>query len=231
MGKNQASTVVVTSLLAVSIVGLVLVPALVLQPNSGHFQFFAGRSLIGALYTALCLLGIAAVFYPARCRGMFQKTQNPQFQANKRSGLVGIEGHHPDCQSYSGNRIRVGGWVFCAACSGLLVGAIVALAGAAAYFFVGLDICRGSVWLVALGEVGMLLGLAQIKFAGYAKVIANIVFVLGSLITLVETDALGKSVMVDLYVLALIGLLLLLRILLSEWKNRRICQMCKSCFH
>ncbi len=81
------------------------------------------------------------------------------------------------------------------------------------------------------GRFVMLLGLAQIKFAGYVKVILNVVFVVGSFVTLVEADVLGKSLLADLYVLGLIGFLLWLRILLSEWNNRRTCQTCQSCFH
>ena len=81
-----------------------------------------------------------------------------------------------------------------------------------------------------LGEVGMVSGLAQIKFAGFAKVVVNVVFVVGSFVTLVETDVLARSLLVDAYVLGLIVFLLWLRILLSEWTNRRTCQTCGSCF-
>jgi len=105
------------------------------------------------------------------------------------------------------------------------------LIGATSYFFAGLIQTFGSVWLVGLGEILMLLGLTQIKLAGYGKVIVNVFFVVGSLLALVGTDALGKSVFVDFYVLGLIGLLLWLRILLSEWNNARTCQKCQSCFN
>ena len=230
MERGRVSTVFIAFLLAVSIVGLAQIPVLVLQPNLEDFQFSVRHSLVGALYSAVCLLGVAAIFYPAKCRGMFQKTQNPLPEANKPSSPVQIEGHHPGCQNYSGNRITVGGRVFCAACSGLLVGAIIALIGAAFYFFVGLNVAWGSVWLVVLGEIWMFLGLAQIKYGGYVKVILNVIFVVGSFVTLVETDVLGKSVLVDLYVLGLIGFLLWFRVLLSEWNNKRICQTCQSCF-
>ena len=76
----------------------------------------------------------------------------------------------------------------------------------------------------------MLLGLAQIKFAGYAKVLVNVIFVVGSFMTLVETDLLGGSILVDLYTLGLIVYMLWFRILLSEWNNERICQRCQLCF-
>jgi hypothetical protein len=74
------------------------------------------------------------------------------------------------------------------------------------------------------------LGLAQIKLAGYAKVISNMVFVVGSFVILAEADLLGGSLLVDFYVLGLIVFLLWLRILFSERNNRRICQTCQSCF-
>ena len=230
MKKAQVSPVSVAFLSAVSIIGLVLIPVLVFQPNSEHVQFFVRQSLVGTLYSAICLLGIAAAFYPTKCRGMFQKPQNPLPQTNKPSSLVQIKGHHPDCQNYLGNKIRAGKWVLCAACSGLLIGAIIALVGAGLYFFVGLNAAWSSIWLIALGEIGMLLGLVQIMFAGYLKTIANIVFVVGSFVTLVVADVLSQSVLVDLYVLGLIGFLLWFRILLSEWNNNRICQTCGSCF-
>jgi hypothetical protein len=230
MKKNQAFTSL-AFLLLVSIFGLALVPILLLQPNLEPFQFSARLPLIGALYVIVCLLGVVAVFYPARCRGMLQKTQNPLTEADDTSSPIPMKGHHPDCQHYSGNRIRVGGRAACAACGGLLAGAVIALTGAALYFFVGLDMPWASVWLVALGEALMLLGLAQIEFAGYVKTIANAVFVVGSFMTLVGADVLGRSLLVDLYVLGLIVFLLWLRILLSEWNNERICRTCKSCFH
>ena len=141
-----------------------------------------------------------------------------------------ISGHHPDCQNFSGNRIRVNGRELCAACSGLLVGAIIAIAGSALHFFIGLNLVSASVWLLVLGEFCMVLGLVQIKFAGYAKMIANVIFVVGSFVTLVGADLMSKSILVDLYTLGLIAFALWLRILLSEWNNRRICQKCQSCF-
>ncbi len=225
------STIFVAFLIVVSIVGLAFIPILILRPNGGNFQITSYHSLVGALYIAICTLGISAIFYPTKCTSMFRKSQNPLPQANKPSIPIQIRGHHPDCQNYSGSRIMVRGRAICAACGGLLIGAVIALIGAVAYFFVDLNIAWGSVWLLALGEIWMFLGLAQIKFAGYAKVIVNVVFVVGSFVTLVETDMVGESVLVDLYAVGLIAFMLWLRILLSEWNNRRICQMCRSCFH
>jgi hypothetical protein len=210
--------------------GLALIPVLVLQPNLEHSQISLRHSLVGSLYITICVLGVLAVFYPVKCKGLFRKSQNPLYQANKNSAYLPIRGHHPDCQNYSANRIIVGGRTVCAACNGLLIGTIFAFIGTVLYFFVGLSIAWGGVWLLVLGEAWLLLGLAQIKFAGFSKVFVNAIFVVGSFVTLIEADVVGESVLVDLYVLGLIAFLLWLRILLSELNNRRTCHMCQSCF-
>jgi hypothetical protein len=221
----------VAVLLVVSIVGFALIPVLVLQPNLDYFQVSMRHSLVGALYTAICLLGISAVIYPAKCKSMFRKSQNPLGQTKNYCVPTGIRGHHPDCKNYSANRIEVGGRAICAACSGLLIGAITALIGTSLHFFAGLNVVWSSIWLLVLGEILMLLGLAQIKFAGYGKALINVIFVIGSFVTLVEIDSLGGSILVDLYMLGLIVFMLWFRIMLSEWNNDRICQTCQLCFH
>ena len=214
-------------LIAVAIFGLALLPTVVLSPQMPDTQVSGQQILVGGLFSAICLLGVLAAFYPAKCQGMFQKPQNPLPLANTRP--LEIKGHHPDCQKYSPNRIKVGGRGVCAACSGLLIGAIASLIGAVLYFFVGLEIV-GSIWLLVLGEAFMFLGLAQIWFRSVAKVLMNLLFVVGSFVVLVEADLLGKSLVVDLYVLGLIVFVLWLRILLSQWHNRRTCQTCRQCF-
>jgi hypothetical protein len=228
--KDGVSTVSVAFLLAATIVGLLLIPFLVLQSNLLLFQISVRQNLVGVLYSVICLLGVAAVFYPNKCRGIFQRTQNPVYQVGIPSSPIRIRGHHPDCQNFASNRIRLGQREFCAACSGLLIGAIIAWVSNVLQFFVGFSVVWASMGLLMLGEVGLVLGVTQIKFAGVAKAIVNVVFVVGSFVTLAEADVLGGSMLVDVYVLGLIVFLLWLRILLSERNNRRTCQTCQSCF-
>ena len=228
MGKNWVPLASLMFLAVVSVVGLALIPMLVLQPNSIYVQVSIRHGLAGTLYLVICVLGVLAVFYPSKCKNLFAKSQNPLTQASKPSVI--IRGHHPDCQNYDANRIKAGGQVICAACSGLFIGAVAVFIGTVLFFFVGLDIVWSSIWLLVLGEMCILLGLAQIKFAGYVKMLINVIFVVGSFVTLVESDLLGGSILVDLYVLGLIVFMLWFRILLSEWNNVRICQTCQLCF-
>ena len=119
--------------------------------------------------------------------------------------------------------------VFCAACSGLLIGAIVALAGVVLFSLGFFSLGTKSLWALAAGEVLMLLGLAQIKMRGYVKMSVNALFVVGSFITLVAADLAGQSWLVDSYVLGLIVFMLWLRILLSEYNNKKTCVACGHC--
>ena len=228
---NRDSTGFLFFLVAVSIGGLALIPALLASPHTIYFEFTPRQALVGALFSLICLLGIFAAFYPAKCRRMFKNSQNPIPQVNELSGHIEIRGHHPNCDNYAPNRMVIGGRFVCAACSGLLIGAIIALIGTTVYFFAGLDIGKGSVWVLLAGEGCMLLGLAQIKFSSYLKALVNLLFVVGSFVVLVETDFLGENLVFDLLVLGLIAFMLWFRIFLSEWNNRRTCEKCRLCFH
>ena len=215
--------------MAVSAFGLALIPLLLLQSNLQGDQSLFRRPLVGAIYSVICIAGIVAVFYPGKCRMMYQK---PNFSPNSSipsSSAAQMKGHHPDCEKFSGNRIIIRGSVFCAACSGLLIGAIAAMVGVVLFSLGFFDLGTGSLWVLATGEVLMLVGLAQIKMKGYVKMAMNALFVIGSCISLVAADLAGQSLLVDAYVLGLIIFMLWLRILLSEWNNRRICMACLRC--
>ena len=216
-------------LVAVSVIGLALVPLLLLQPNLQANPSPIRRPLVGAIYSVICIAGIIAVFYPGKCRMMFQKPNISPDPSNPSNSAVKVKGHHPDCEKFAGNRITIRGSVFCAACSGLLIGAIVAMVGAVLLSLGFFDLETGSLWILVAGEVLMLMGLAQIKLRSYVKMSVNALFVVGSFISLVEADLAAQSLLVDAYVLALIVFMLWFRILLSERNNKRICLGCGRC--
>lgn len=218
---------------AVSVFGLVSIPLLLQQSDKLHTDFLSSKPLIGSLYAGLCILGISAIFFPRKCEESFIVRKQPKTVGNVDQTFLSkklrFEGHHPDCEEFSANRIKIQRTVFCSACTGLFVGAIVALIGTLLYFFVGFDFIPVDSRVLVVGYVGLLLGLVQFKFRGYAKLMANLFFVLGSFITLIAADLQARSLVIDLYVLGLIVFLLLTRILISEWNNTRTCVKCKSC--
>jgi hypothetical protein len=174
-------------------------------------------------------VGVVAVFYPSKCRMMFKKPNDSTDNKNPSASAVHFKGHHPDCEEFSANRITIRSSVFCAACSGLLVGAIVSILVAVLFSLGFLGFGTVSLWVLAAGEVLMLVGLSQIKMRGYVKMAVNALFVVGSCISLVGTDLVGQNLLIDAYVLGLIVFMLWFRILLSEWNNKRICLACGRC--
>jgi hypothetical protein len=216
-------------LVAVSVFGLASIPLFLIQPNIKIDTSPFRRPLVGALYTVVCIVGVVAVFYPSKCRMAFQKSKASKDCSKPPSSLMQIKGHHPECKKFSANRIIIGGSAFCAACTGLLIGAIAAIILIVLFSIGFFNLETGSLWVLAAGEVLMLLGLAQIKMGGYAKTAVNSLFVVGSCISLVVADLVGQSLLVDGYVLGLIVFMLWFRILLSEWNNKRTCISCGRC--
>jgi hypothetical protein len=227
--QSEFSKFFLLFLVAVSVFGLALIPILLLQPNLQADHSSIRRPIIGAVYSVVCIVGIIAVFYPSKCRMMFQKPNSSTDFKKPSASALHFKGHHPNCEKFSDNRITIGGSVFCAACSGLLIGAIVAIIVIVLFSLGFFDLDNGNIWVLAIGEVFMVAGLAQIKLSGYLKIAVNGLFVVGSCISLVSADLVAQSLLVDAYMLGLIVFMLWLRILLSEWNNDRICYVCGRC--
>jgi hypothetical protein len=123
----------------------------------------------------------------------------------------------------------VDGQPFCAACTGLLLGGIVALIGTGLYFFVGWDLRQLDFWYVLAGQAGVFLGFIQLKFRGYVRLVVNALFVFGTFLTLVGIDKLVANLFVDLYLIGLVIFWLWTRIIISRWDHQRTCSECQVC--
>jgi len=228
MPKNNPSSFLLLFFAVVSIFGLALIPILLTQPNLQAETSPMRKPIISTIYSIICIGGITAVFYPNKCRILFQKPRVTIDTEEKSTSELPFKGHHPNCENFANNRMKITRYAVCAACTGLLIGAIAALVGAVLFslgFFAG----AGKLWVLAVGEGLMLAGLTQIKMKNYTKATVNALFVIGSFIILVATDLNGQSFLVDAYVLALIVFMLWFRILLSEWNNKRTCIACGRC--
>ena len=228
MVQSESSKFYLLFLISVCVFGLALIPVLLFQPNLPTYQSPFRRPFVAGIFSAICIVGIVAVFYPGKCRLTFQQP-NGSSNYGKPASALEFKGHHPDCNKFSGNRIIIRGSVFCAACIGLLIGAIVAIVGIVLFSLSFFDLESGGLWVLAVGEVLMLLGLAQIKMKSHVKLTANALFVVGSSTCLIMADIVRQSMLVDAYVLGLIVFMLWFRILLSEWNNRRTCVTCGRC--
>ena len=125
------------------------------------------------------------------------------------------------------------GRMLCATCSGLFVGAVLALIGVTVFFFLDWHVEQNAVVTVVVGVVGVGLGLFQSVFPvfqnGVARVLTGVLFVVGAFMILLGIEDLTRSVSLDFFAVALSLLWLATKISFSQWDHTRICEKCESC--
>ena len=150
---------------SVSLLLITLLAALALTTQPGNTQTQKGN--ITAAFGAICILGIAAGTSPSRCNRLFmhfhtdKPTRIEEGGTSQNKQKISYRGHHPTCGNFSSHVIQIGGKIYCAGCAGLVVGAVIALAGTASYFFLqdlSAQLVATSFWA---GLAGVTLGLLQ----------------------------------------------------------------------
>jgi hypothetical protein len=187
------------------------------------------KPLVGSVFASICILGIILALSPMKCSETLShrrrmETTVSSTQASTFPGTT--RGHHYDCSRFSAHVIRIKGQVFCAACTGLLLGAVGALFGTILYFFTGWETRQIGPLAVLIGVAAMALGFLQLKFGGLARSMLNAGFVLGAFLILFGIDESAASLLIDLFSIVLISFWLFTRILLSQWDHWRICRAC-----
>jgi hypothetical protein len=183
------------------------------------------------MFALVCISGIVAVFFPKKCvEALALPRDHVQTESNVEElvSLV-LRGHHPACSRFSAHTIRMRNSCLCAACAGLLLGAIVALTGALAYFSTGWSFHQLGFFSLLVGIAGIVLGFLQFKFKAFIRLAMNSFFVIGAFLILISADFLMQNLLIDLYALFLIVFWLFTRILISKWNNTRVCFSCESC--
>jgi len=218
--------------LLLSFLGLTLVLLLTFYPPTTTVENPIRKPLIGSIFSIFCVLGILAVFAPYKCGRILDRKIENVFPDSAETEVydgaaIVLRGHHPTCGKYSAHIFRIGDRIFCAACIGLLLGGLLALAGTVIYFFCKCLVSNYYTLMVFLGVVGIIFGFFQFKVKGLFRLFANIAFVLGALLILIGIDIVVHSLFFDLFVICLIVFWLSTRIALSQWDHEVICSGCK----
>ena len=215
-------------MIASSIFGSLVILLMAIYPPTMIQDNFWRKPFVGSIFFLICAGGSLVAVSPRKC-SVAHETQMVKalMDSDVKTGFpVSSEGHHPDCGRFSAHTIRFKGTSYCAACTGLLMGGVVAMIVTALYFFFGLNAGSVSFPAVLVGQLGLASGLTQFKFRSWTRSAANLLFVLGSSFMLIGVDQLVGSVFVDIYVSGLIVLWILTRVMISQWDHRRICFGC-----
>ena len=228
MPRNQYADISLLFFVSASIFGLGSLALLVFSQSASADGFILRKPLIGLIFSLICVLGALAVVIPSQCNsvlGARGKGGSFGFHSSSTSSRP-LKGHHFDCEGYVPHIVKFGGKTFCAACSGLFLGAVAATFGSIVYFFSNVGIGQfGSVFLM-IGMLFVALGFIQFKSPGLSRLLVNALFVFGAFLVLIATDAFLGNLFIDLYVISLILLWIMTRILLSQWDHSRICHSC-----
>jgi hypothetical protein len=214
----------------VSTLGLIIALGLALNPaQTTQTSFSWQKSLVGSIFTLICLFGIAVALSPGKCAlGKHGKEKSEVSGLLTSNAPYLIKGHHYNCGRFRAHTILIDGHTLCAACTGLLLGGVGAILGTTVYFFAGYEIERSAFLTVLIGMSGIILGFFQLKFGGLVRMMLNVFFVLGSFLVLVGMDGLTGSLLADLFSITLIAFWLFTRILLSQWDHWRTCRTCPA---
>ncbi len=232
MSQSISRNFHITYLVVVSLLGLFLACMLTIYPPNVRESLAWRKPLIGAIFALICILGILAIFFPKRCSNVLdfgrRNPSRPDLSTYAFHGTLStLQGHHPNCGSFTAHVFQIGDKTFCAACSGLLLGGLSAFVGTFLYFFSNWRFEPHSFLMVWLGVLGLGFGLFQFKFKSFVRLSLNVFFVLGAVLVLIGVDSLIHSVAADLFLVALILFWLFTRTSLSQWDHQRLCRDCK----
>jgi hypothetical protein len=216
--------------LLLSFAGLLLLIILAFFPPTVSANVSWRKPLVGSIFSLFCILGVLAVISPNACGNMLGKKKEEKVSDSNKNETIELPvlaGHHPTCGKFSAHIFVLGNQTFCAACIGLLIGGVATLDLCVLYFFGGIQITE-YMSLVLLGSFGVGIGLFQFKFRSFARLLMNVIFVLGALLILIGTDVAVQSLFFDFFVICLIVFWLFTRISLSQVDHKIICSSCDT---
>ena len=228
MTTHAERNLILRFMIICSLLGLFIILLMVMYPPATMQNYFWRKPLVGSIFFMICAAGSLVAVSPKACLAThkMQMIETSKDSEVKTDSPVSTEGHHPNCGRFSSHTIQFKGTSYCAACTGLLIGGIMAMSLTVLYFFSGLSAELIGFPALLTGLLAPVLGLMQFKVKGWTRLSANVLFPLGSCLMLIGIDQLVHSVFVDVYLTGLILVWIITRVMLSQWDHYRICLMC-----
>ena len=192
-----------------------LVTSLLVFQDIPMVTFPAQSTVSSIIYALICIMGIIAGISPKSC--------SIGARSERRDG-DDVAGHHPDCGHFSGHTVKFRGGVYCAGCSGLILGAVVALLGLVSGWY-PFDVLVGfwfGVLLVGLGLAQHLIDLGS----AWLHLGLNILFVAGTWFMFRAIQLMNLSFFASAYFLVMTVFWIFIRIRASQWTHVAVCNEC-----
>lgn len=180
------------------------------------------------LFTLICLLGAIATVLPHICGHRNLPNTLDPIRYTNFWGVRLVHGHHRLCGEFKNHEIEYNGKTICAACLGLLIGAIIATTISFHHFMLGINYPQTAGYL---GLLFTFLGLIYIPILKpenpLLRTFYNALFVAGFALILVVVDNSG-SISYDYLIIGLSLFWMYTRINFSSWGHNQICNNCEN---
>jgi hypothetical protein len=150
----------------------------------------------------------------------------------EQSVLIRREGHHPTCKNFESHTITIGDKKHCAGCTGLALGAVIAILLMSIYILMPLEM-NANVTELFLTTGFIIIGLIFLKIMTMPKrtsthIISNAGLPLGFFFVVIGAFQLTGDVISGLIAVIISFLWLDTRIQISNWRHSIICKICKK---
>ena len=198
-------------------ISLIVITLIILTSSMVNVSY----SLPRVLFALICAFGIIAGVSPSAF----------SFNKGERVDGQGVSGHHPDCGLFAGHTVNLFGSPRCAGCTGLVVGALVSLAGILLLSPSNL-IGKTTLWV---GVLFVGLGLAQHFIDldnGWIHLVLNLMLVTGSWFMFDFVSSTRLVLLVQVYFLLVTMFWIWVRIRVSQFTHVGVCADCtERCVH
>jgi len=222
---------------SISILGLLILTLIVIYTPSAKNVYYFQEQTISSIFILICILGMIAALQPSRCSALssFKKPANIDPEDD---GYQSLRSHHPDCDNFKPHTYTLMGKKYCAGCTGLFTGALIAVIGTGFYSFYITSFGTDGGLIFFVGFVSVLAALLQNFFwkinLNIGRFFFNLMLVLGSFLLLVSINEMNEGLFVHLYFLVLVTIFILARISSSEKSHTITCDECRvgsSCIY
>lgn len=227
------------NLLSLSYISLSLVNLFILAVSTFTFKtttlnFNLQKQLTGSIFAIICILGIIVGVYPTRCSRIphFRKKFDRKELTDQETTTIRFVGHHPKCGNFSTHILLLRGKTYCAGCTGLVLGAIIALLAILSYSLLDFHVGEYGVFVFWVGFIAVVCGLLQYRIRdgnkGQIHFFLNLTFVLGAFLLLVGIHEITRNFILEVYLLAMIVYWIITRVMISQLEHRKICAACQQ---
>ena len=188
-----------------------------------------------SIFIFICILGMLAALSPSRCSQLskFKSDRNSDLKIkfeDNNSSKIEFKGHHPECDNFKTHTYNLMGNKYCAGCSGLFLGALIAAIGTLIYYFYPFQDENIGRIIFLTGFLFVLISLLE-NFLfnlniNLLKFLFNLTLVLGSFMLLIGITELKSSLFIQYFFIVLILIWILARISSSERNHSKICNEC-----